>query len=163
MIVVDANIVAYYFIQGARTEEAQRLRSFDAVWIVPPLWSVELQSILWKHVRAKGMSPVQALAVLEHALVLLGPNEQAASPRAALSEAIHSGITPYDAQYIALARQSGIPCVTEDLDLLSKCPGTAVSMDSLLGRRPDLLREDRGTYTGGKRAGARGSRRSRPL
>ena len=48
MIVADGNILAFYMLEGARTQDAQILRKLDPEWIVPPLWSIEFQSILWK-------------------------------------------------------------------------------------------------------------------
>jgi len=46
MIPVDANILAYYFIESSFTELARQVFAKDKEWIVPPLWRHEFISIL---------------------------------------------------------------------------------------------------------------------
>jgi predicted nucleic acid-binding protein len=57
------------------------------------------------------------------------------------------GFTAYGGQFIAVALEMGIPCVTEDQELQKKFPGIAISMDEFL--RPestDVVREVRERY-----------------
>ena len=42
------------------------------------------------------------------------------------------GITAYDGQFIALAMEMGIQCVTKDREFQGKFPNIAVSMDGFL-------------------------------
>ena len=42
------------------------------------------------------------------------------------------GSTANDGQFIAVALEMGIPCVTEDRELQEKFPGIAISMDEFL-------------------------------
>ena len=42
------------------------------------------------------------------------------------------GITAYDGQFIAVALEMGIPCLTEDRELQEKFSGIAISMDEFL-------------------------------
>jgi hypothetical protein len=42
------------------------------------------------------------------------------------------GITAYDGQFIAVALEMGIPCLTEDRELQDKFPGIAISMKEFL-------------------------------
>ena len=118
MIVVDANILAFYVIEGMHTKDAHDLRARDPEWLVPPLWLVEIQSILWKYVRFGGMSAEKAMVLLEQAESLFSANEVAPPSDIVLRDALAWGITVYDAQYVSLARQEGIPCVTEDAALI---------------------------------------------
>lgn len=44
------------------------------------------------------------------------------------------GITAYDGQFIAVALEMGIPCLTEDRELQQKFPGIAISVGQFLER-----------------------------
>lgn len=148
MIVVDVNILANYTIKGARTKEAHRLWALNDYWIVPSFWRIEFQSVLWKYVRFQGMSKNEALAVMEQAIQFFSANEQDLASGVALQEAISSGISVYDAQYVALARQLNIPCVTLDKALQRACPDRVVLIDSFVSNPSgdSLIREDRADY-----------------
>jgi predicted nucleic acid-binding protein len=138
MIVVDSNVIAFYLIEGERTPETHALKQLDPEWILPSLWFVELQSILWQYVRFKGMPLSSALELLDSAIRIFSPNEQMPSPDVVLREAVNRSITVYDAQYVVLAMERGVPCVTEDAELLEKVPGIAVSIKGFLaGRGPE--------------------------
>jgi predicted nucleic acid-binding protein len=122
VIVVDANIAAFYLIQGERSQDARRLHALDSEWLVPPLWCAEFQSILWKYTRHGGMSEMSALALLDQAVELFRSSEKEPSPDCLLRDALRWKITVYDAHYITLARQLGVRCVTEDRPLQKACP-----------------------------------------
>jgi hypothetical protein len=74
----------------------------------------------------------QAVALLEQAMQLFSGNERHIPHVAALREAIASGITVYDAQYVALARQLDIPCVSLDKALQKACPDQVVLINAFL-------------------------------
>jgi predicted nucleic acid-binding protein len=132
MIVVDANILAFYVIEGKRTAAANALRARDAEWIVPGFWRVEFQSILWKYVRFGGMPVERALELLDQALSMFSANELAPPPDLVLRDALNWGITVYDAQYASLAKQFGVRCVTDDVPLQKACPSIAISLDAFI-------------------------------
>lgn len=148
MIVVDVNILAFHFIHGEKTEAVNALRALDAVWIVPSFWLIEFQSILWKYVRFGGMQERQALQLLEQCQKQTACNEHTPSPELVLHDAISLGISVYDAHYISLAKQLGIPCITEDLPLQKACPGLALSIKDYTTFRTgrSTLKEKRRTY-----------------
>lgn len=152
MIVVDANILAFYVIEGQRTIEANALRERDAEWIVPDFWRIEFQSILWKHSRIGGLPAGKAAELLDQALTMFSANEVTPSPAIVLRDALRWGITVYDAQYVSLASQFGIFCVTEDMPVQHACPQVAISLNDFLkrGAAPTGVREKRATY-GAKR------------
>jgi predicted nucleic acid-binding protein len=148
MIVVDANVLAFYLIEGDRTVEANALREADPEWILPVFWSVEFQSIVWKYARFGGMPADRAVELLEQAMTLFSVNEVAPPPDLVLRDALRWGITVYDAQYASLARQMGIRCVTEDRPVQEACPTIAISLgDFLKGRSSGgAVRETRTPY-----------------
>ena len=46
MIVVDTNVIAYFFLAGVRTESVQAVFDRDPHWIAPALWKSEFRSVL---------------------------------------------------------------------------------------------------------------------
>ena len=148
MIVVDANVLAFYLLQGEHTADAVRARERDAAWLVPPLWRAEFQSILWKYVRHGGLPEMTALDLLDKAMELLGPSVREPAADAVLRDALRWNITVYDAQYITLARQMGVRCVTEDRPLQKACPEIAISLkDFISGTQGDgRVREGKTDY-----------------
>ncbi len=57
------------------------------------------------------------------------------------------GPRAYDGQFIALAMEMGIPCITEDRELQKKFAGVALSMDEFLGPAAlGSVREKRARY-----------------
>jgi len=148
MIVVDANILAFYVIAGKRTTDANALRELDAEWMVPAFWCVEFQSILWKYVRFGGMPTEQAQELLDQARTMFSANEWTPSPDVVLRDALKWGITVYDAQYASLAKQFGVLCVTEDVPVQKACPNMAISLEDFIKRSSNgpVVRESRGEY-----------------
>ena len=132
MIVVDANVLSFYMIQGDRTAEAHALKEADPEWLVPAFWTVEFQSILRKYVRFQGMPLEAALNLLDQAHAIFSPNEVIPHADIALRDALHWGITVYDAQYASLAKQYGVRCVTEDTLVQKRCTDVALSMAAFL-------------------------------
>ena len=147
MIVVDSNILAFYVIQGKRTADANALRELDAEWIVPAFWRIEFQSILWKYVRCGGMPVEKALELLDRAIDLFSANEVTPPSDMVLRNAIAWGITVYDAQYVSLAKQAGVRCITEDVPVQKACPDISLSLkDFINSTGGGFVRERRAAY-----------------
>jgi len=70
----------------------------------------------------------QATRVWERAQRLLLPAERPVRMTATLRLAVEHQVSAYDAQYLALARELRVRCVTEDRSLLREFPTVAVSM-----------------------------------
>lgn len=149
MIVADANLIAYFFIQGARSELARRVGERDSDWIVPPLWRHEFANVLSVAVRKAGLASDVAISVYEKAAVLLSPGEREVSMTDVIRLATLHAVSVYDAEYAALARSLRIPLVTEDRELLKIFPDVAISMRDFLEPRPtdEAVHDRRGTYT----------------
>ena len=132
MIVVDWNIVAARNLTSSLTSEAKQVEEKDPVWIVPVLWRYEFQNILATAIKSKQIKPEQALDTWEKVSKILIENEcEPPAPRV-IDLVAQYGITAYDGQFIAVALEMGIPCLTEDRELQEKFPGIAVSMGEFL-------------------------------
>jgi predicted nucleic acid-binding protein len=136
MIVVDSNIVAARNLTSVLTAKAKQVEQKDPVWIVPILWRYEFQNILATAIKAKQITPELALNVWQRVSGILADNECEPSPAKMIDLVAQYGITAYDGQFIALAMEMGILCVTEGRDLQGKFPGVVVSIDEFLKPQP---------------------------
>jgi predicted nucleic acid-binding protein len=147
MIVVDSNIITARNLTSSRTSEAKQVEEKDPVWIVPALWRYEFQNILATAVKAKQIKSEQALDIWEKVSNILIGNECEPSVSKVIDLVAQYEISAYDGQFIAVALEMGIPCVTEDRELQEKFPGIAISMDEFL--KPEstyVVREAKARY-----------------
>jgi predicted nucleic acid-binding protein len=147
MIVVDSNIIAARSLTSSLTSQTREIEERDPVWIVPVLWRYEFQNILATAIRTKQIRPEQAMDIWEEVSKILIENEFEPSASKVIDLVARYGISAYDGQFIALALEMGIPCVTEDRELRKKFPGTAISMDEFIKPDPtSVVREARARY-----------------
>jgi len=132
LIVVDTNTVAYYLIQGERTAEAREVWRKDPDWIVPRLWRHEFLNILALYAQQDGLSVEQCREVWIRSQELLGNREHEPDMLGAFDIAVEHTISAYDAEFITLAKQHGVRCVTSDTALLRKFPEIALSMSDFV-------------------------------
>jgi len=128
MIVVDVNVLAYSLIEGDRTGEAIKVQEADPDWRLPPVWRHEFANVLVTYVRQGGMPERRANDLYESAVASYGPREITPEPASVFKLAIGKRLSAYDAQYVALARQLSVPCVSEDAGILRAVPDWTCSM-----------------------------------
>jgi predicted nucleic acid-binding protein len=128
VIVVDSNVIAYSLIHGDRTLDALRVRELDQDWRVPPVWRHELANVLVTYVREGGLPEKNAVSMYLSAVSSYGSGETELDPGMIMSQAIQHRLSAYDAQYLGLARQLKVLCVTEDAAIRRAAPGKAISM-----------------------------------
>ena len=131
-VVVDTNIIAYYWLPGAHTESAVSLRRHTDEWFVPTLWRSEFRNVLARYLRAGMISPAQASALIRSAEAELVDGERDVDSAAVMGLVAKSACAAYDCEFVALAKSMGYPLVTEDTRIVRTFPETAVTMDDLL-------------------------------
>jgi predicted nucleic acid-binding protein len=147
VIVVDSNIVAARNLTSSLTSKAIQVEEKDPVWIVPVLWRYEFQNILAGAIKAKQIEPARALDIWEKVSKILIENEWEPSASKVIDLVAQYGITAYDGQFIAVALEMEIPCVTEDRELRERFPGIAISIDEFLKPEPTyVVREAKARY-----------------
>ena len=92
------------------------------------MWRYEFQNVLAKALRARLIAPESALAAWRKASTQMAKNEHEPNPEKVIDLANRHGLTAYDANFIALALEMDVLCVTEDGELQEKFPSIAVSM-----------------------------------
>jgi predicted nucleic acid-binding protein len=127
MIVVDVNVIAYLYIEGVRTAEAEAVRRADATWAAPRLWRSELRSVLALYLRRAVLALEDALRIAQDAERLMHGHEIDVASRDVLELVGASRLSAYDCEYVALARELGVPLVTADAQVLAAFPSVAVA------------------------------------
>ncbi|MBE7565371.1 type II toxin-antitoxin system VapC family toxin [Acidithiobacillus thiooxidans] len=128
MIVVDSNVIAYLYLPGEFTAEAERLLERDPDWVAPLLWRSELRNILALYIRKKLLEFDQAFRIQREAETLLADHEYDVDSFEVLTLARDSGCSAYDCEFIALARQLDVKLVTMDAKLRKAFPATTIGL-----------------------------------
>ena len=129
MIVVDTNILAYLYLPGAFTQQAEALLAQDADWVAPTLWRSEFRNILAGCKRRGTLTIDQAYAIQREAEALLSGRECEMDSYDVLALVRKSDCSAYDCEFVALAVRLGIRLVTMDKKVLRGFPGEAVALD----------------------------------
>jgi predicted nucleic acid-binding protein len=133
--VIDASVVIKWYVPEEDTRAALELRTTEVKLAAPDLLFVELANILWKIVRRGEMSPSRAIEIIEK--IVAAPFITYANEilvRDAMDIALTTGLSAYDASYVALAARLNVQCITADQRLVRKLAGTpAADHVKLLG------------------------------
>jgi predicted nucleic acid-binding protein len=132
VIAVDVHLLWYTVHEGEFTELAGRVASMDARWVAPPLWRSEFRDTAAGYVRRGELDLHPAIEAVERASALLSA-EPLPDTAALLTLVESSRCSAYDLEYVAVARGLGVKLVTNDQQILSDFPGTAVSLESFVG------------------------------
>ena len=128
MIVVDTNVISYFFINGDYTELAEQLLKQDNDWHAPLLWKSEFRNVMTSYMAFKSMSLEKALRLAAKAESQMMGREHSVSSESVLRFASSSKCSAYDCEFVALAQELSVPLVTTDDDLLRKFPKMAIHL-----------------------------------
>jgi predicted nucleic acid-binding protein len=129
VIVVDTNVLFYFYLRGAHTQAATAVFRRDRHWIAPILWRSEFRNALLRYVRSGEIKLELAQSTLAEAEWTMRDAEFEVSSPAVLDIATQSDLSAYDSEFVALARQVGVPLVTADMKIVRAFPEIAVSME----------------------------------
>ncbi|MBW4535054.1 MAG: type II toxin-antitoxin system VapC family toxin [Pleurocapsa minor HA4230-MV1] len=128
MIVADTNLIAYLFIEGEFTLQAESIYQFDPDWVAPYLWRSEFRNILTLYLRKKILSLAESRAIADLAEDLLLNNEFELNSDAILDLAFFSSLSAYDCEYVVLAQKLGIKLITNDKKILRLFPDLTINL-----------------------------------
>jgi predicted nucleic acid-binding protein len=148
VIVVDSNVLAARNMDHEKSAFAQQVERRDPVWIVPALWRYEFQNILAKAIRTKRLTVDAAVETWREVMIRMAENEHDPSAERIIDLAGRYRITAYDANFVALAMEMGVLCVTEDRKLHENFPAVAVSMEDFIKQDTgeNLVRETKASH-----------------
>jgi predicted nucleic acid-binding protein len=135
VIVVDTNVIVYYYVTGQHTGLVSRLLQFDSAWIVPPLWRSEFRSAISQYVRHNILTLQQAILIVNKAERRFQSQEMAIASASVLALTAQSQCSSYDCEHIALAQQMRVSLITFDKKVLREFPSTAVLPEQYINTR----------------------------
>ena len=133
MIVVDANVVAYFYLPGPHTGAAERLFQKDPDWAAPILWRSEFRSVVCGYLRRGQLTIGQSASLLHEALDLFTGNEFDVDSLDVLELVAASRCSSYDCEYVVLAKRLHTKLITLDKQILTDFPDTAATLAELAG------------------------------
>ena len=128
MIVVDTNIISYFYLHSNFSELAEKIFIQDSVWAAPLLWRSEFRSVLSFYIRKEILQLAEAVELFESAVDLLKGSEYEINSIQVLELSAESGCSAYDCEFISLAKDLDVPLVTQDQKILKNFPGMSLSM-----------------------------------
>jgi len=132
MIVVDTNIISYFYLPTEKTTEVERLLIQNPEWAVPILWRSEFRNVLGLYLRKELLTFDQAYAIVGEAEMLLWDKEFEVASFDVLRLVEKSGCSAYDGEFVALAMQLETVLVTADQKLIKAFPKTAIPLADVL-------------------------------
>jgi len=133
VIVVDTNLLAYFYLRSEMSDLADKAFLRDSDWIAPLLWRGEFLNVLAACLRKGIVNLEAAIEIAGEAELLMEGGEYSVSSLDVLKLAAQSRCSAYDCEFVALARELSIPLVTTDKQILSDFPDTSVSLEEFTG------------------------------
>jgi len=130
MIVTDTNVIGYLFLSSNRSHLSELAFRKDPEWAAPVLWRSELRNVLASYMRKAILGFYEAQQIMDGALTVMRGREFDVSSGETLRLVSASQCSAYDCEFVAVARDLGVPLVTVDKQLLREFPDTAISLDA---------------------------------
>lgn len=130
MIVVDTNIISYFYISGERSNQAEQLLIADSHWNAPTLWRSEFRNVLSQYLQKEILAFDEVLVIIQQAERLLIDNEFEIPSAHIMQLVSSSNCSAYDCEFVALAQYLNAPLITTDKKVLREFPNIAKSLDS---------------------------------
>lgn len=132
MIVVDTNVIAYFWINGANTKFTENLLKKDSNWIAPFLWRSEFRNVLAGYLRKNLLTLDKALRLMSAAEEQLNNNEYLVTSDLVMNLVSLSSCSVYDCEFVALAKDFNINLVTSDKKIVKEFPSIAIPLKNFV-------------------------------
>jgi predicted nucleic acid-binding protein len=132
LIVVDTNIISYLLIRGEQTPKARLLLNQEEKWAAPSFWRIEFLNVLMNYSRYQKLPPDDVRSIWKASFHLAHLCEESIEAGQALELALKHKISGYDALFVALAKNLGTVCVTQDKALRKAVPHLTTTLDEFL-------------------------------
>ena len=129
MIVVDTNVLAYLWLPGERTAQAERLLRSDPDWNAPLLWRSEFRNVLAGYLRRGDVDLETALQIADEAEGQMRGHEYSVPSAQVLARVEASDCSAYDCEFVVLAEELAVRLVTSDEKLVRSFPKVAARLE----------------------------------
>ena len=119
MIVVDTNIICYFFLTGEHNQEVELLLQKDPNWIAPVLWRSEFRNVLATYMQNAIIDLEDAQQLMAEVLAFMHGREFTVPSSQVLGIAQAIGLSAYDCEFIALAQETGSLLITSDQKIVA--------------------------------------------
>ncbi|MBU2644892.1 type II toxin-antitoxin system VapC family toxin [bacterium] len=132
MIVVDTNIISYLLIPNEKyNQSATDLLEKDTSWIAPYLWHYEFLSVLALYLRKSVIDVNQSRELYKKACEIV-ESRKLSDAADVLNLTAECSLSAYDCSYVALAKETRLPLITEDKKILSEFSEVALNLKGYL-------------------------------
>ena len=132
MIVVDTNIIGYFYFQSSNTDTLDRLRVREKEWAAPEIWRSEFLNVATQYFRKQLIEISDAVAAMEDAHEFIFTFEVHSEYKQILDLVKNSPCSSYDCEFVVLAENLNTRLVTYDKKLLSAFPNIAIKPEDFL-------------------------------
>ena len=132
MIVVDTNVISYYWIKSEFSDLAEKAFKKDSQWIAPYLWRSEFRNVLSVYVRKNLLSYNEAFELMVSALEFMEGKEFSVTNEKVFEIIKKSDLSAYDSEFVALADQNNIKLVTSDKKIVASFPKITIFLRDFL-------------------------------
>jgi len=133
MIVIDATVVPYLFVEGELTGLVRELHRVDSGWVTPPILNHEMLHVLARLGVTEGEEAMEGL--WREIRSVLGTNQQVPDPVRSLRLGVRLGIGGNEAQYLCLAESLDLPLISEDRVLRERFGARVFGVTEYLDRK----------------------------
>lgn len=119
MIVVDANVLAYFWPKSIHFEAVSKLYEADPYWIVPELCKSEFRNITATYIRKGLYTPEIKWSITQKENRMMG-SYLAVDSFETLSLVSQTSSSAYHCEYVALAKKTMRPLITFNKKVLRK-------------------------------------------
>jgi predicted nucleic acid-binding protein len=134
MIVVDANVVAYFWIASPFTNDVSLLFERDPVWFSTELCRSEFRSIMAGYLRRGMYSKEEAVWICNQMENHMEATFRQVKSPDVLTLVAQSQCSSYDCEYVVLAKALSTMLVTYDKQVLNAFPEIAIKPLDYLAR-----------------------------
>ena len=132
MIVVDTNILSYFYLPSDFSVQVEALHRLDSQWIAPLIWRSEFRNVLAFYLRKNLLALNEAQDMMSAAERIFKEKEYQIPSYQVLELVDKSSCSAYDCEFVALAKEKNIPLITADKKILSEFPNIAFSIEAFL-------------------------------
>ena len=128
MIVVDTNVLAYFWMQGEYTKYAKSLYKSDDEWISPFLWRSEFRSILALYIRKGVLKLEDSIEIMRSAQFMMKSREYSVDSIFVLEKINTCSLSAYDLEFVTLAESLNLKLITLDKKMIAEFPDIVISL-----------------------------------